>query len=109
MYHVELPAPVAAVVAAINAGDTEAFVRAFTPDGVINDWGRILRGEEGVRSWAQSDAIGANARMTVLDAVIRGDTTELRFGWQSRVFNGESRAFVTVRGDRVSEFRIPSE
>jgi hypothetical protein len=57
----ELPTPVQAVVDAINAADTDAFVSGFTADGYVDDWGRVLRGPEGVRSWADSDAIGAGA------------------------------------------------
>jgi hypothetical protein len=102
-----LPAPVQALVDAINSADIEAFVAAFTPDGYVDDWGRVLRGPDGVRSWGESDAIGAGAQMTVLDVTTTGDVTELRFGWRSRVFNGESTAFATVSGDLVSSFRIP--
>ena len=102
-----LPAPVERLVAAINAADVEAFVAAFTADGVIDDWGRILSRAEGVRSWALSDAIGAGAQMTVLESGTVGAVTQLRFDWRSRVFTGESTAFATVRGDLVSEFRIP--
>lgn len=103
----DVPAPVQAVVDAINAGDTAAFVAAFTSDGVVNDWGRVLSGPEGVESWAQTDAIGAGATMTVLTAETEGAVTELAFDWRSSKFNGESTAFVTVAGDKVAEFRIP--
>ncbi|WP_424466952.1 nuclear transport factor 2 family protein [Pseudoclavibacter helvolus] len=103
-----VPAPVQAVVDAINAGDEDAFVAAFTEDGSVDDWGRVLDGLEGVRSWSQTDAIGQNAQMTVKDATTEGDTTELFFDWRSNRFNGTSRAFVTVAGDKVKVFRIPS-
>ena len=103
----DLPAPVHALVDAINAGDTAAFVAAFAPDGVVNDWGRVLFGPEGVASWAQTDAIGAGAMMTVLTAATDGPVTELGFEWRSSKFNGESTAFVTVAGDKITEFRIP--
>lgn len=104
----ELNAAVTAVVDAINAGDEDAFVAAFTADGKVDDWGRVLTGAAGVRSWAQTDAIGMDAKMGILEATERGDVTEIRFSWESRRFNGESRAFVTVRDGLVSEFRIPS-
>ncbi|UOQ59447.1 nuclear transport factor 2 family protein [Leucobacter rhizosphaerae] len=107
MPHITLPTPVQAVVDAINAADTDAFVAAFTEDGAVDDWGRVLRGRSGQRSWADTDAIGAGARITVLEADTVGDVTEIRFTWESRVFNGESSAVVTVDGDHVSLFRIP--
>ncbi len=103
----QVPAPVSAVVDAINAGDTEAFVEAFTPDGVVDDWGRVLSGHDGVRSWAETDAVGMDARMTVLSATTEGDTTTVEFEWSSKKFNGTSTAIVTVEGDRVGSFRIP--
>lgn len=103
-----LPAPVQRVVDAINSADTDAFVAAFASTGRVDDWGRVLEGSDGVRSWAATDAIGQNARMTVLEASTDGDVTELTFEWTSNRFNGVSRAFVTVEGDFLSEFRIPS-
>ncbi|NDL60243.1 nuclear transport factor 2 family protein [Phytoactinopolyspora mesophila] len=102
-----IPAPVSAVVDAINDGDTDAFVGAFTPDGFVNDWGRVLNGPDGIRSWAESDAIGMNARMTVLTAETQGDTTTLRFEWRSQKFNGESDAIVVVENGLVKSFTIP--
>ncbi|KKI22267.1 MULTISPECIES: nuclear transport factor 2 family protein [unclassified Leucobacter] len=106
MTDIAVPAPLQAFVDALNAADTDAFVAAFTEDGFVDDWGRVLRGPEGVRSWAASDAIGAGAQMTVLEATTEGETTELRFAWVSRVFTGESTAVATARGDLLESFRI---
>lgn len=103
----QIPASVQAMVDAINAADTDAFVAAFAPDGFVSDWGTVKAGPEGVRSWADSDAIGAGARMTVLSADTEGDTTRIRFGWSSRVFNGESDGIFVVSGDRLASFTIP--
>ncbi len=46
--------------------------------------------------------------MVIKDATTEGDTTELFFDWRSNRFNGTSRAFVTVEGDKVKTFHIPS-
>lgn len=102
-----LPGPAQAMVDAINAADTEAFVAAFTPEGFVSDWGTVKPGPDGVRSWAASDAIGAGARMTVLSASTDGDVTRIRFGWSSRVFNGESDGIFVVDGERLASFTIP--
>jgi len=107
MSEITLPAPVQAMVDAINDADTESFVAAFTPDGFVNDWGTVKSGPDGVRSWAGSDAIGAGAKMTVLSASTEGDTTRIRFGWTSSVFNGESDGIFVVDGDRLASFTIP--
>lgn len=102
-----VPAPVQAMVDAINAADTDAFVAAFTTDGFVSDWGTVKAGPEGIRGWADSDAIGAGAQMTVLSAETEGDTTSIRFGWSSRVFNGESTGIFVVDGDKLASFTIP--
>lgn len=106
---IPLPPALQSAVDAINSGDEDAFVAAFSSDGVVNDWGRILTGADGVRSWARSDAIGAQARMTVVAATIRGDTTQIVFDWTSRVFNGRSEAYVTLADGLILEFRIPAK
>src|SRR5690606_38107113 len=103
----ELPGPVQAVVDAINDGDTERFVAAFTGDVEVEYWGGVLTGRDGVRSWAHTDAIGQDARMTVRSAETAGDTTTIEFDWASKRFNGTSTAIVTVRDGLVSSFRIP--
>ncbi len=104
---IQLPAPAQEMVDAINGGDTEGFVAAFTPDGYVDDWGRVLRGPDGIRSWADTDAIGMAAQMTVLSAENDGDTTTVHFGWQSQRFNGESDGIFVVDGDKLASFTIP--
>lgn len=104
----ELPPSVAAVVDAINKGDEDAFVAAFASDGYVDDWGKVLTGRDGVRSWSRTDAIGRNATMTVLSATTDGDTTHITFDWRSDRFNGQSEAYVTVVDGLVTAFRIPA-
>lgn len=107
MSDITLPPPAQAMVDAINAADTEAFVAVFTPAGFVSDWGTVKPGPDGVRSWARTDAIGAGAKMTVLSASTDGDTTSIRFGWSSSVFNGESDGIFVVEGDKLASFTIP--
>jgi len=107
MTETPLPTPVQALVDAINNADTEAFVDAFTADGFVSDWGTVKSGPAGIRSWADSDAIGAGAQMTVLSAQTDADTTRIRFGWASSVFNGESDGIFVVAGDKLASFTIP--
>ncbi len=106
MSEIKMPAAVQRVVDAINDGDSDAFVAAFTTDGTINDWGRVLAGEAGLRQWARTDAIGANAEMTVITAVTHGTTTRVRFGWSSEVFNGDSSGVFEVDNDLVTNFTL---
>ena len=98
---------VAAFADAINTADTDAFVALFTDDGLVNDWGTEYSGPAGVRKWAGSDAIGAGAQMTVLSSDTDGETTTIRFGWRSSVFNGESTGIFVTDGDSIRSFTIP--
>lgn len=103
----DLPRPVTAFVDAINSADTDAFVALFTEDGSVNDWGRLLTGHDGVRSWADSDAIGAGAQMEILTSAVEGDVVTTEFSWTSRVFNGTSHGIFTLAGDKIANFTIP--
>ena len=102
-----LPTPAQAMVDAINAADTEAFVAAFSADGYVSDWGTVKAGRDGIRSLAETDAIGAGARMTVLSATSDGGTTRIRFAWTSSVFTGESDGIFVIDGDTLASFTIP--
>lgn len=107
MTQTDVPRQAKAMIDAINAADTDAFVDSFTVDGFVSDWGTVKSGPEGIRSWADSDAIGAGARMTVLTATTEGTTTRVRFGWTSSVFNGESDGIFEVDGEKLASFTIP--
>ncbi len=107
MSDVTLPAQAQRMVDAINDADTDAFVEAFSEDGYVDDWGRVLSGPEGLRSWADSDAIGAGARMTVLDCHVERDIVRTRFDWRSSVFNGQSDGIFELDGERLASFTIP--
>jgi hypothetical protein len=62
---VELPAPIQSFVDATNAGDSAAFVAAFSADAYLDDWGRKFHGRDGVAQWNETDNIGKRARFTV--------------------------------------------
>jgi SnoaL-like protein len=103
---VVLPAPVQAVFDATNAGDTAAFLDAFTADGVVDDWGREFHGHDAIKRWSDGENIGVRARLTptavtsddgdhVVTAMVAGDG-----------FNGPSHFSFRVVGDRVSRMTI---
>src|ERR1700709_851507 len=62
---VSLPAPVQAVFDATNAGDTEAFLAAFSADGVVDDWGREFHGHAAIKQWSDGENIGVHATFAV--------------------------------------------
>lgn len=103
----ELPAAIRSFADAINSGDTDGVVAQFSPQGLVDDWGTTYLGHDRVRQWTESDATGAGATMTVLTAATDGDTTTIRFGWRSSVFNGESTGIFVVTDGVIQSFTIP--
>lgn len=52
-----------AYVDAVNAGDLDALVAAFAPDGMVIDVSREIRGREAIRDWAGAEVIGGSLRV----------------------------------------------
>ncbi|HEY6762793.1 MAG TPA: nuclear transport factor 2 family protein [Baekduia sp.] len=101
-----LPAPVQAALAAANAHDVEAFLAVFTPDGVVDDWGREFRGREPIRGWSDAEFIGVDVTLDVTAAAERGGETVVTADVGGRGFNGESHFAFRVEGDRVARMTI---
>ena len=102
----ELPPPIRAVFDATNAGDTEAFLDAFTADGVVDDWGREFRGRDAIRGWSDAENIGVQARLSPTAAVAREGTWVVTATVAGGGFNGPSHFTFRVDGDRVSRMTI---
>lgn len=86
----ELPPPVAAFVAAVNAHDEEGFLAGLGPDGVVDDWGREFVGREAIKAWSDKEFIGAAGTMDVQRVEDRGDQVEVLADWRSTHANGLS-------------------
>jgi ketosteroid isomerase-like protein len=102
----QLPAPVAAVIDAVNAGDTIGFLDSFTPDGVVDDWGRRFTDREAIRAWSNAEFIGANGRLTVTKVAADGNTAEVTADWRSSRANGLSLFEFRLNGDKIALMRI---
>ena len=66
-----LPAPVEALLAAANNGDSEAFLDSFTADGVVDDWGREFRGRAAIAGWNAKEFIGVRVSLETTEVVER--------------------------------------
>jgi hypothetical protein len=44
-------------LAAANAGDVDAFLACFEPNGTVDDWGKIYTGQEAIRQWSDREFI----------------------------------------------------
>ena len=103
---VSLPAPVQAVFDATNAGDTTAFLDAFTPDGVVDDWGREFRGRAEIQRWSDGENIGVKATWepTSLESADGEHVVTATVGGNG--FNGPSHFSFRTDGARVSRMTI---
>jgi hypothetical protein len=103
---VPLPAPVQAVFDATNAGDTQAFLAAFTTDGVVDDWGREFRGHDAIRRWSDGENIGVQATWDPTEVVTRDGDHVVTATVGGNGFNGPSHFTFRLDGDRVSRMTI---
>jgi len=102
----ELPAPVAAALAAANAHDTDAFLATFTPDGVVDDWGREFRGADAIRAWSDREFIGVDVTLDVTGSTSDGGATTVAADVGGRGFNGPSHFTFELDGDQVVRMSI---
>jgi hypothetical protein len=102
----DLPAPVVELVAAVTAGDTDAFLALFTEDGVVDDWGRRFTGRASIRHWSDKEFIGAKGMLTPHKVSRSGDTVTVDAGWKSDFYSGDSRFVFVLEGDAIREMRI---
>ena len=102
----DLPAPVAALLDAANANDTEAFLGSLTADAVVDDWGREFRGPDAIRGWSDGEFIGVAVTLDVTDVERRDDETTVTATVGGDGFNGPSHFTFQVSGDRVARMTI---
>jgi ketosteroid isomerase-like protein len=102
----ELPPPVQAALDAANAGDLDAFLATFTPDGVVDDWGREFAGREAIAGWSDGEFIGRQVTLDVGGVETRGDDVTVAAEVGGNGFNGPSHFTFRVAGDRVARMTI---
>lgn len=101
-----LPAPVAASIVATNAGDLQAFLDAFTPDGSVDDWGRVFTGPDAITGWSDNEFIGKNVTLDVTKVTTTDADTVVIATVGGDGFNGPSTFTYTVSGDKLSRMTI---
>jgi len=103
-----VPAAIQAFVDATNAGDSDAFVAAFTPDATLDDWGRSFSGRDGVRSWDGTDNIGVQSHFKLLHVTAgSGDgeyVANLRVSGNG--YNGTGPMTFRLRDGLIGDLRI---
>lgn len=100
------PAPVQALIDAANRGDTQAFLGCFTPDGVVDDWGRRFLGRDAIRTWSNTEFIGVAVSLDVIDVVVDGAHVTLSAEVGGNGFTGPSTFDFTLEADLVNRMSI---
>jgi hypothetical protein len=77
MTELDLPAPVAAYVAATNDFAIDALLATFSETALVNDHRDEFLGHDAIRHWAQREIIDDRVTMQVTSWTRRGDTVAL--------------------------------
>lgn len=101
-----IPEPIRLFIDAVNAHDEEAFLAAFAPDGIVDDWGRTFTGTTAIKEWSDKEFIGAHGTITTLETEISGDTVTITGDWRSTHANGRSRFTFTLADQKVALMAI---
>jgi hypothetical protein len=103
-----LPEPIQRFIDATNAGDSDAFVSAFTDDAFLSDWGREFHGHDGVRRWDSTDNIGVNSHFDLVDyrQAADPDTYTVTLTVTGDGFNGTGPMEFQLRDGRIASLRI---
>ena len=102
----DVPEPVATLIDAANAHDTQAFLDSLAADAVVDDWGREFRGHEAIRGWSDREFIGVRVSLDITEAERSGDETTVTATVGGDGFNGPSHFTFRVSGDRVARMTI---
>jgi hypothetical protein len=103
------PSIVSTVIAAVNAGDTDAFLALFEETGAVDDWGDVYRGKTEIRAWSDRELIGVKARFTLRASEQRGDEASMQVDVGGNGFNGPSRFTFTMKDGRIAKMLITGE
>lgn len=90
-----------AYVDAVNAGNLDALVAAFGPEGEVIDVTRRIRGRDAIRAWARNEVIGGTLRVDGVTALGPG-TQRLRVHWAPSGSGGFAADYTfTTRDDQI--------
>lgn len=102
------PAAIRTFIDATNAGDSDAFVAAFTADATLDDWGRKFAGQAGVRDWDRTDNIGVQSHFDLL-AIEPGEAPDsyvVTIRVRGNGYNGTGPMVFQLRDGLVASLRI---
>jgi hypothetical protein len=74
----ELPNPIAAYLAAVNAKDADMLASCFAEEAVVHDEGGEYRGLDAIKSWGEETQRKYKYAMEALDTLVSGNTVRVR-------------------------------
>ena len=101
-----LPSVVEKLIVAVNARDTGGFVGAFTPDAVIDDWGRQVVGHDEIRAWNECEFTGPDVRIDVTRVERDGQTIVLTVLTSRGTSRSSSHVAFDIDDDIVTRMTI---
>ena len=101
-----LPPGVRQVIEATNTSDNEAFLAAFTPDGVVDDWGHTFTGRAKISAWNDRENIGVRAYFQVQQVTVEGSTCTVALTVSGQGYNGPSTFTFELDGPLVRRMTI---
>lgn len=101
-----VPEPVASFITAVNNHDEQGFLKAFTEDGVVDDWGRNFPGRDAIKAWSDNEFVGAMGTLTVEEVSEDGEQVTVVGDWRSNHANGRSEFTFDIDGDRIAKMTI---
>jgi SnoaL-like domain len=102
----ELPPAVSRLLDAANAHNTDAFLAAFTADGVVDDWGREFSSPEAIRGWSDSEFIGVDVSLSVTEVDVTDDEAMILAEVGGSGYTGPSHFMFASRDGLVSRMTI---
>ncbi|HJC84894.1 MAG TPA: nuclear transport factor 2 family protein [Candidatus Corynebacterium faecigallinarum] len=102
----DIPEPIDSFFTAVNDHHNEAFLDAFTADGVVDDWGQIITGRDKIDQWSQIAFIGSKPTFVAQHAIVVDGRIIVTGDWKSTHANGPSRFDFDLEGDKIKKMTI---
>lgn len=105
---VPVPTALRAFIDATNSGDSAAFVDVFTHDAVLDDWGRVFHGHDGIAAWNSTDNIGVRSNFELVGLERTDDPARVvaTLAVTGGGYNGTGPMTFEFRGDRIARLVI---